>query len=365
MRLGVAECLVAGQRVTGDVTIESGIITGVGVTPAGRRGLAVPGFIDVQVNGFAGVDFAAAGAADYRTAAVALAATGVTAYQPTLVSLPAEAYPPALAAAAAAQPESAPRLLGVHLEGPFLSPRRHGAHDPANLRSPDRAWMDRMLAAGPVTYVTVAPELKGAEELIRHLTARGITVALGHSDADADATRAGLAAGARAITHLFNAMRPWRHRDPGIAGVAVVDDGAILNVILDGNHLAAETVTLLRRAAPERILLITDAISAAARPDGDYLLGDREVHVAGGVARLADGTLAGSVLTMDEAVRNFVALGATPEEAITAATTTPARLLRRPELGSLDPGTPADVVVLDADLGVIHTLVAGRTVYRV
>jgi N-acetylglucosamine-6-phosphate deacetylase len=360
----VRECLVGDGVVPGDVVVEDGKIAEVGSRPAGRRGLAVPGFVDVQVNGFAGADFLVADLDGYRAAGRAMAAAGVTAYQPTYICLPDAAYAPALATAAEAQRlDGLPRLIGVHLEGPFLSPDRIGAHDPGNTRLPDIDRAAELLSLGPVGYTTIAPELPGAVDLIRYFVEAGVVVALGHSDAEAGTAIAGFDAGARAVTHLFNAQRPWRHRDPGIAGAALVRDDVTLTIILDGNHLAPETVEMIRRTAPGRIALITDAISAAGRPPGEHLLGDRTVTVTDGVARLADGTLAGSVLTMDQAVRNFVDLGASVAEAVGAATSVPALLLSRSELGSLEPGTPADVVVLDDALSVQRTLVAGAEVY--
>jgi N-acetylglucosamine-6-phosphate deacetylase len=364
MRLGVRESLVDGRRVPGDVVVEDGAIVAVGAAPAGPRHVAVPGFIDVQVNGFAGVDFSTCDVDGYRVAATAMAATGVTAYQPTYICLPEDAYRPALAVATEAQREvPGPRLLGIHLEGPFLSATRIGAHDPANTRVPDAAWAADIVEAGPVTYTTIAPELPGAVDLIRRSTAAGIVVALGHSDADAATANAGFDAGARAVTHLFNAQRPWHHRDPGIAGAALVHDDVTVTLILDGHHLAPETVEIIRRCARGRIALITDAISAAGRPDGSYPLGDRRVTVTRGAARLDDGTLAGSVLTMDAAIRNFVDLGATVGEAIGAATTVPARLLGLGAPGAIAIGAPADITILDDDLEVVRTLVAGREVY--
>ncbi len=364
--LGVRACLVDGHVVDGDLVVDEGEIVEAGARPAGSRGLAVPGFIDLQVNGFAGIDFSFCDPAGYRTAGEAMAATGVTAYQPTYICLPPEAYRPALAVAAEAQRfEGLPRLLGVHLEGPFLSPARIGAHDPANTRIPDLEWSAAMLATGVVTHTTIAPELPGALKLIRFFSGKGVTVALGHSDADAAAAHAGFDAGARAVTHLFNAQRPWSHRDPGIAGAALVRDDVVLTIIVDGNHLAPETVETIHRCAPGRVVLFTDAISAAGLGSGEYRLGDRTVIVRDdGTARLADGTLAGSVLRMDRAIRNYVALGASPEEAIGTATEVPARLIGRPELGTLTPGTPADITVLDDDLRVVRTLVAGKEVFE-
>jgi N-acetylglucosamine-6-phosphate deacetylase len=364
MRLGVHKCLVDGRLIEGDVVVDDGTISAVGVSPPGKTGTAVPGFVDVQVNGFAGADFAGCDVDGYRAAGTALAATGVTAYQPTYICLPPDAYAPALQVAAAAQRLAGlPRLIGVHLEGPFLSPERIGAHDPANTALPDTDWARWAVTAGPVTYTTIAPELTGALDLIRFFADAGITVALGHSDADAATADAGFDAGARAVTHLFNAQRPWRHRDPGISGAALVRDAVTLTLILDGNHLAPETVTMIRRTAPGRIALITDAIAAAGQPPGTTMLGDREVTVQDGVARLPDGTLAGSVLTMDRAVREFIELGATPEEAIGAASEVPARLLSRPDLGVLQPGNPADLVVLDESMQVSRTMVGGEVVH--
>lgn len=365
MRLGVRECLVDGRRVSGDVEVDDdGTIAAVGVAPAGAHDLAVPGMIDIQVNGFAGADFSTCDLDGYRAAATAMAATGVTAYQPTFICMPEQAYRPALAVAAAAQQlDGLPRLLGVHLEGPFLSAARIGAHDLANTRRPDPDWVDTVIGLGPVTYTTIAPELSGAIDLIRRFRAAGVTVALGHTDADAAVANTGFDAGAGAVTHLFNAQRPFTPRDPGIAGAALTRDDVIVTLILDGYHLAPETVAMVRRCAPGRIALITDAISATGCPEGVHALGDRTVTVRDGEVRLEDGTLAGSVLTLDAAVRNLVDLGAGIDEAIGAATAVPARLIGRADLGTLAPGTVADITVLDEDLRVVSTIVAGRQVF--
>ncbi len=370
MRLGVREALVGGGLVHGDVAVEDGVVVDVGLAPAGRGGLAVPGFVDVQVNGFGGVDAAAADLDGYRTMAAALARTGVTAFRPTLVSLPVGRYAAPLAAAAAAQRELREvRLLGVHLEGPFLAPGRPGAHDPANLRDPDADLLDRLLAAGLVSHVTLAPELPGALDLIADLARRGLTVSCGHTDADAATAHAAFDRGARAVTHLFNAMRPLGHRDPGIAGAALARPDVVVTVIADGVHLAGDVLAVVARAAHGRLALITDAIAAAGPGDRSagagaeprtVLLGDRIVEVRGAVARLVDGTIAGSVVTMDRAVRTLIAAGASLAEAVGAATAVPAALAGRPDLGTLAPGTPADIAVLDDGLHVCRTLAGGR-----
>jgi N-acetylglucosamine-6-phosphate deacetylase len=361
--LGVRHALVGDQLIRGDVRVDDGRVTAVGVRPAGARGLAVPGFVDLQVNGFAGVDFLAAEPEDYRTAGAALAATGVTAYLPTFITAAEGVSARALESmTVAAGAGDGPRIVGAHLEGPFLSPRWPGAHDPADLREPSPGLIDRLAARGSIAMMTVAPELPGALELIRTLVARGIVVSCGHSDADTRTAHAAFDGGARAVTHVHNAHRRFSHRDPGLAGVALVRPGVTVQAIVDGAHLAPEVALGAFLAARDRFSLITDAMAAACVGDGRYRLGSREVEVTGMTARLADGTLAGSVLTMDAAVRNLVALGVSEIDALLAASRAPARLLARPDLGSLAPGACADVVVLDDDLTVRATFVAGACV---
>ena len=353
MRLGVASALVGGELVAGDVSVADGRIEGVGLAGAGT-GIAVPGFVDVQVNGFAGIDFLAASPADYATATEALAATGVTSFLPTFITAPPEAYREALRALAAT-----PRPVGAHLEGPFLSPDWPGAHPPEHLRTPDLALVDELRALGPVTTMTLAPELPGALDLISALVERGIVVHIGHTDADAATAHAAFDRGARALTHIHNAHRRFASRDPGPAGVALTRPDVTVTAIVDGVHLAPETAGSAWLAARERFCLVTDAIAAAGQREGTFRMGEREIHVAGGASRLSNGTLAGSVVTMDRAIRELVALGASLPEAVAAATTAPARLLGRDDLGALAPGARADVVVLDDDLHVRRTLVGG------
>jgi N-acetylglucosamine-6-phosphate deacetylase len=363
MLLGVRHALVGDVLVRGNVRVHEGRIAAVGVVPAGPSGLAAPGFVDLQVNGFAGVDFLAAESSDYATAGAALAATGVTAYLPTFITAPEDAYRPAMSAVAGATP-SGPRILGVHLEGPFLSARWPGAHDPAHLQPPGTALLDRLGRVPPVALMTLAPELPGALELIRALVDQGTVVSCGHSDADATTAHAAFDGGARAITHVHNAHRRFAHRDPGLGGVALVRPDVTVQAIVDGVHLAPEVAYGAFLAARERFSLVSDAMAAAGLGDGRYRLGSREVEVRGMAARLADGTLAGSVLTMDTAVRNLVALGAAEVDALLAATRAPARLLGRGGLGVLAAGGPADVVVLDDRLEVRATFVGGRRLYH-
>ncbi|MFL5927170.1 MAG: N-acetylglucosamine-6-phosphate deacetylase [Gaiellaceae bacterium] len=359
MRLGVEAALVDGVLVRGDVEVDEGRIAAIGLASAAGRGIAVPGFVDLQVNGFGGVDFLDADAEGYRRAGDALLETGVTAYLPTLITTPEQQ----LLAAMAEVPnsESRPRVLGMHLEGPFLSPNRLGTHESSARRDPDPALLDRLLAAGPVRMMTLAPELPGADILIDRLVESGVVASLGHTDATAAEANAAFDRGARSVTHLFNAMRPFLHRDPGIVGAALAREDVIVMIILDGIHLAPETAKTAWRAARGRLALVTDAITGAgAAADGLYSLGTLDVHVHEGTVRGPDGVLAGSVLTMVEALRNTLELGVPFEDAVEAATATPARVLGESELGRLDVGLPADVVVLNDRAEIERVLVAGE-----
>ncbi len=358
MRLGVEAAIVEGDLLRGDIEIEDGRIVAVGLAPKRGGGIAAPGFVDLQVNGYGGVDFAAADAAGYKAAGEALLEGGVTAYQPTFITAPEDALIAALQEVPAGE-QSGPRILGVHLEGPFLSPRRLGAHPEAARRDPDRALLERLLAAGPVSHMTLAPELPGALELVDLLQERGIVVSCGHSDATAAEAHTAFDRGIGTVTHLFNAMRPLGHRDPGIVGAALVRDDVIVQVIIDGHHLAPETAQLVRRTAQSRVALVTDAIAAAGTSATSCTLGGIDVEIRDGIARRADGVIAGSVVTMIEAVRNLHALGAPLVDAIAAATAAPARAARRPGLGVLRPDGEADIVVLDDRLEIRTVLRAG------
>ena len=358
MRLGVGAALVDGAFVPGDVELVDGRVAAVGLSSSNGKGIASPGFVDLQVNGFAGVDFFSADADGYRRAGKALLECGVTSYQPTFITSPEDA----LLAALAEVPENgaAPRVLGAHLEGPFISPQRLGTHPADARRDPDAALLERLLAAGPVSHMTLAPELPGASALIEVLHERGVTVSCGHSDATAAEARAAFARGVKTVTHIFNAMRPFAAREPGLAGAALVAEDVVVQVILDGVHLADDTARLVWQAAAGRVAIVTDAIAAAHAGDGSYTLAGVDFEVEDGVARNADQVLAGSTVCMIDAVRNLVALGAPVEAALAAASLVPARIAGRPELASLAPGSDADVVVLDDSLEIERVLVRGE-----
>jgi N-acetylglucosamine-6-phosphate deacetylase len=221
--------------------------------------------------------------------------------------------------------------------------------------------LERLLAAGDVGHVTLAPELPGALDLVDLLHERGVTVSLGHSDATAEEANVAFDRGVRTVTHLFNAMRPIHARDGGLAGAALARDDVQVQLILDGHHLADETARLACRAAAGRLALVTDAGEGASLGDGRYRLGPVEVEVQNGAARRPDGVLAGSVLTMIEAVRNLHALGAPLIDAVAAATAVPARIAGRPDLGVLVPGGRGDVVVLDDRLEISRVVLAGES----
>ena len=358
MRLGVKAALVDGRFVPGDVRIADGLVTDVGVmNGAPGRGIAVPGFVDLQVNGFGGVDFMSADRDGYAQAGEAMLATGTTSFQPTFVTSP----PDVVTAALREMPLSGigPRVLGAHLEGPFLSPHRMGVHDRAARRAPDLGLLRRLLDIAPVRQMTLAPELPGAAALIDELRGRKTTVSAGHTDADAAQAHAAFDRGVTTVTHLYNAMRPSSPREPGLAVAALARADVVVQVIADGHHLAAETVAMVWRAAAGRFALVTDAVAAAGRGDGAFMLGSRPVIASGGVVRGPEGQLAGSALTMIGAVRNLHAFVAPLAAALEAASTVPARIAGRPDLGRVAPGAPADLVVLDDRLEVERVYVAG------
>src|SRR5581483_7355398 len=278
VRLGVEAAVVEGALVPGDVELDGDRIARVGIRGTGGTGIAAPGFVDLHVHGFGGVDFAVADTDAYRRAGEALLESGVTAFRPSFLTAPEEE----LAAALRAVPggDVGPRILGCHLEGPFLSPERLGMHSAAARRDPDVALLERLFAAGPVAHMTLAPELPGALEVVAALVARGATAACGHTDATAEEARAAFAAGATHVTHLFNAMRPFTHRDPGIAGATLAHDSVTFELILDGHHVADEAVRVAWRAGAGRVALVTDAIGATG--DGPWRVGGVEVDVRDG-----------------------------------------------------------------------------------
>ena len=324
---------------------------------------AAPGFIELQVNGIDGMDFTSDPGAIARVGQ-ALARYGVTAYLPTIVTSPRGTVERALEAVSRDGDAGAPVALGLHVEGPYLSSRRAGAHDPSLLRDPDPAEISAWLNTGRLRIVTLAPERDGAIEAIEQLVAGGVVVSIGHTDADAATTARAIDAGATYGTHLFSAMSAFHHRAPGAPGVLLADDRVTLGLILDGHHLDPIVVQLVARLAPARVSLVSDAIAALGLTDGNHRLGDQTVQVRDGAARLPDGTLAGSAVALDACVRAFAAITGSARAAIGAVTETPARLLGDRERGRLEVGARADLVLLDGALRVRMTIVGGVVAFE-
>jgi N-acetylglucosamine-6-phosphate deacetylase len=329
--------------------------------------MLAPGFVDVHVHGGGGSQV---GPDPHEVAGVARfhARHGTTGLLATTVPGPeAELVQTVRAVAAVArrgEPDAA-RVLGCHLEGPFVSPERPGALDVRHLRAPNRTLFDALLDAGSGTVQTIviAPELPGALELIAAAAAEGVVVAVGHTDATYEQAQAAFDHGARAATHLFNAMPPLHHREPGAAGAVLATPRVTAELIADGIHLHPATLRVAHAAkGPDRLVLITDAMLAAGLPDGEYALGGQPVAVTAGEARTAGGSLAGSTLTMDRAVQVSVMEAGIPlPDALTMASATPAALLGLGQVkGRIAPGADADLVVLDEECLAIGTMIGGQ-----
>jgi N-acetylglucosamine-6-phosphate deacetylase len=254
--------------------------------------------------------------------------------------------------------------LGLHLEGPFLSPAKRGAHPASLLRLPTLAGIEGWTRPAGVAVVTLAPDLPGALEVIEALVARGVVVSLGHTPATAAVATAALQAGASWVTHLFNAMAPLHHREPGLAGLALIDDRVRVGLIPDGIHVHPHVVAMAQRTLGPRLTIVTDAVGALGMPPGRQALGGAEVTVGDDGVRLPDGTLAGSNLAMDQGVRNLVAFsGCPPEHALRAASTAPAAVLGDTVRGTLAPGARADLVLLTERLELMTTIVGGAVLH--
>ncbi len=335
--------------------------------------ILAPGFVDIHMHGGAGVDLMRAAPGELPRLNTFLITHGVTGYFPTTVAAPLDQTCAALArladaieAAQASDGDSdaiQARPLGIHLEGPFLSHKRRGVHPPEYLVEPTLEIFDRLwqAARGHVRMMTIAPELPGALEVIAEAARRKVCVSIGHSDAVLEAARAGVHAGVRHATHTFNAMRPLDHRDPGILGEVLTDRLLSADIIADGIHVAPEVIQIfLRSVGFERSVLITDAMAAAGMPDGTYQLGPIQVEVKDGKCT-SNGSLAGSVLTMDRAVRNITRFSHwTLRDAVRAATLNATRAVGLAQLGELAPGAEANIIVLSPDGEVRRTIVRGH-----
>jgi N-acetylglucosamine-6-phosphate deacetylase len=331
-----------------------------------------PGFVDIHMHGGAGLDVMRASESDLPRLGKFLITHGVTGYFPTTVAAPLDATSAALgrladaieADAIATNDSVQARPLGIHLEGPFLSHKRRGVHPPENLVMPTIEIFERLwqAARGHVRMLTIAPELPGAMEVIAEAVRQKVCVSIGHSDAEMPIAQDAVKAGARHATHTFNAMRPLGHRDPGIIGEVLSDDRMSADIIVDGIHVDPAVVKLFLQAkGRERAVLITDAISATGMPDGRYQLGPIEVDVKDGKCT-SNGSLAGSVLTMDRAVRNVTQFSNwSLRDAVRAATLNPAQAVGLSgHHGVLAQGAGADFTVMSRAGRVLKTIVRGR-----
>lgn len=324
-----------------------------------------PGFIDLQINGGFGIDLLGDPHAMWELGRL-LPRHGVTTFLPTIISSPPEATAAALDALGHRPPcYRGAEPLGAHFEGPMLSPRRPGAHCVDHLVAPGNKVIEPWTRDNGVVLVTIAPELPNAPAVVAELVSRGVTVSAGHSDATADEAKRGFDAGITLVTHLFNAMAPLGHREPNLVGVTLAENGVAAGVIVDGVHVDPVVVAAIWNAkGPAGMVLVTDAVAAMGQGPGHYELAGRSITADDRGVRNADGTLAGSDLTMDLAVRNLVAYtGCDPTHGLAAASTTPARIIGETQRGRIQPGALADLVLLDQDLEVQLTFCAGELVY--
>ncbi|WP_433305614.1 N-acetylglucosamine-6-phosphate deacetylase [Actinoplanes sp. CA-030573] len=357
----------------GWLTIAGGLIRAVGRgrPPSGGRlvdlagGWLLPGFVDLHMHGGGGAQITTDDPAEIRRAVAFHRRHGTTRTLASLVTDRLDRMVAAVTTIAALIDAGEPGIAGIHLEGPFLNPAKRGSHHQEFLLAPDPAALRRLLDAGRghIRVVTLAPELPGGMDLLGQVVEAGAIAAVGHTEATYVQARDAFAGGARLATHLFNAMRQFHHREPGPAGAALADPAVTCEIINDGIHVHDDAVRIAVQAAgPDRIAFVTDATPAAGMTGGRYLLGPVPVVAEGGSVRLTDGTLAGSTLTMDAAVRHAVRVTGLPViDVARSAATTPAALLGLADrTGSLAPGKAADVVVLDDDLRVREVLADGR-----
>ena len=364
----------------GHVILENGEITNVGrgePDASGRvldfRGrLVAPGFVDIHVHGGRGQDVMDASPESLDRLSRFLAAGGVTSFLATTCTAPQEEVLAAVRNVrdSIGKGTEGAQVIGVHMEGPYINPSRSGAQDRRCIRPPDVGELEEAFreAGGRLRVVTLAPEVDGALEAIEWLSARGVVAAAGHTDATYDEADAGIEAGLRHASHLFNAMRPLHHREPGVVGAALWDDRVTVELIADGVHLHPAALRMAARLkGPGSTALVSDAIAPAGLPDGEYEFGGAKVTVKHGRCLLESGSLAGSTIRLRDAVENMVGLaGFSPEAAVEMASTTPARIAGvAGRKGRLAPGMDADITILDREYGVLLTMVGGRVVHRV
>ena len=327
----------------------------------------IPGLVDIHTHGAANADFSDGDAEGLKRMAAHLAKCGVTSFAPTSMTRPYETLAVAFETAVAVRenrPAGCARVMGIHMEGPYFSEKKKGAQNGAYLKLPDPEGFRRLYdgCGGLVRVIDVAPELAGAVEFTK-IARELCTVSVAHTDADYEQAKAVYEAGATHLTHLFNAMPSIHHRKPGVIGAASECDHVVAELICDGLHVHPSSVRMAFKLFPGRICLISDSLRCCGMPDGEYELGGQQVFLAGGVARLADGTIAGAASDLYRDMLNAIAFGIPREEAITAATIRPAREIgRADEIGSIEAGKLADFVVCDASLNAQAVYIGGERV---
>jgi N-acetylglucosamine-6-phosphate deacetylase len=367
-----AQALVGGRLGPWTIEVSQGRISALrpGMDPESditlTDGVLAPGLIDLQVNGYAGVDFASADDTSWAAALLAMTRTGVTALLPTIITAPIDDLAASLKAARSrAQDPGTATVLGMHVEGPFISPARLGAHNARHRCDPTPDALDALIEAGGdlLRLVTLAPEIPGGLEAVKRLHDHGVVVSVGHSDASAEHVAAAADAGASMITHLFNAQRPLLARDPGVVGHALADPRYTCGLITDLHHVAPDAIRTAFNAAAGRVAIVTDAVSAAGMPEGEYELGDESIFIAADQPALrASGVIAGSTLRLDHGVRNVISVGIDPAIALEAATRVPADVIGRADMGRIEVGARADLVHLDESWTAHQVWIAGDDV---
>jgi len=360
--------------IEGSTVVTAGPRESISITPAMGRidaseFLVVPGFIEPHIHGCGGVDVMQGSYEVLNDVSRILVRHGTTSFLPTTVSSPPNVLSDAVQHLGTSMLKSfdGATPLGIHLEGPFISTSKRGTHKASHLLPPDAQLFENWvrLSGSRIRLMTVAPELDGIEALLSAARQHGVNVAMGHSNATLQQAAAAADRGICYAVHTFNAMRPFSHRDPGIVGTVLADNRIFAEIIADGVHVDEAAIQVFARSTGKmRVILATDATSATDMPDGQYDLGGDSVQVVNGICRDKEGRLAGSTLTQEIAVRNFAAwTGWSFEDAVLGLTLNPAKALGLKSKGTLEPGADADVVILDKDLHVIKTIVAGRLVF--
>ncbi len=357
--------------VHGSFRVENGKFVEVLYTGADEDGVdlngayVIPGLVDIHSHGNSGADFSDGDRGGLITMARYLAKNGVTSFAPASMTLPYKILDTAFISASKFEHErtfDCARLVGIHMEGPFFSDKKKGAQNAAFLKLPDYSAFKRLYDAsrGLLRIVDIAPELKGAEEFTA-LASILCTVSVAHTNADYEEAKAVFSAGATHLTHLFNAMPPLHHRSPGVIGAAAEQSDVVAELICDGYHVHESAVRMAFKLFPRRICLISDALRCCGMPDGSYMLGGQAVHLKGGVAKLADGTIAGSASNLYTCMKNAIAFGISKEQAVLSSTLIPARQIRREkEIGSIRPGRFADFIICDEALNKKAVYLEGR-----